>query len=636
MLRDSKSEKVFHEISYSVDKCDKFVHYRCTVTIRQTKYSDSEIINSAKPFDHKVDWVNSNPNMYALARRRKLVEIATLHMTPKQKSHSKASCQDAATKCKTRGEFKKKFRDEYASAHHNGWFEDIVTHMPKQSQTIFDSEETILKIIQDGNYKEYKDLPKGLISKAKKFKILSKVKELVICGIKDDDKYRKPPSEDRPKNLDDWENIISEYGLTVISSKIENSLPDKSGRTYEILEIQCSNVFELSSEQHPSFIRRITNIERDIRQNKFNCQYCTKPNWISLKGDKNRERDMERLKENLTRWCLENNITLASNQDFTSAGKKFQFIDNATKEKKTISGTNILYGNTINPFSQKIRMSDRFKTPYETILRICNEKNFELITTEIEYLSITEYIPDSYSPSTRKIKFHWFDNEYEAPITQIIKPQWFPKDYTISEEVVRFSLQKFLKFKFEFNKSYPTGLKNYQGHQLELDGYCSNVYGKALAFEHQGGQHTTGIFMGKTLPNIIENDAFKRDWCKRNNIILIEIWELGNITKLEELPNIFLKNMKNNGVHLEENQIDINLSIEEINNVIGNKIPKRMDNIRTQMLQNQISIHLLGIDKAMRVYVSVTNKNNYSKRIQLKTLEKWSIEKINNFNKMCN
>lgn len=602
------------------------------MTIRQTKYSDSEIINSAKPFGHKVDWVNSNPNMYALARRRKLVEIATSHMTPKLKHHTKESCQNAASKCNTREEFKKKFNGEYNSAHYNGWFEDIVTHMPKQSQTIFDSPEAIFKIIRDGNYKHYKDLPKGLISKAKKFKILSKVKELVVCGIKDDDKYRKPPNPNRPQNFDDWKNTVGEYGLRVISSKIENSIPDKSGRTYEILEIQCSNIFELSSEPHPSFIRRITNIERDIRQNKFNCPYCTKPNWISLKGDKNRERDMERLQENLKRWCSEHNIELQPNQEFISAGKKFAFVDNATKEKKTILGTSILSGHTINPFNLKTRMSDRFKTPYEKILRICNEKNFKLITSEIEYLSITAFAPDSYSPSTKRLKFLWFDNEYEAPITQIIKPQWFPKDYTISEEVVRFSLQKFLKFKFEFNKSYPTGLKNYQGYQLELDGYCSNVYGKALAFEHQGGQHTTGIFMGKTLPNIIENDEFKREWCKRNNIILIEIWELGNITKLEELPNIFLKNLTNNGVHLEENQMDINISIEEINNVIGNKIPKRMDSIRTRMAQNQIGIQFLGIDKALRVYVSVTNKNNYSKRIQLKILEKWSIEKINSFN----
>ena len=608
------------------------MHYRSTVTIRQTKYSDSEIINSAKPFNHKVDWVNSNPNLYALARRRKLVEIATLHMTPKLKRHTKESCQNAASKCNTREEFKKKFNGEYNSAHYNGWFEDIVTHMPKQSQTIFDSPETIFKIIKDGNYKDYKDLPKGLISKAKKFKILSKVKELVICGIKDDDKYRKPPNADRPKHFDDWKNIIGKYGLRVISSQIENSIPDKSGRTYEILEIQCSNVFELSSEQHPSFIRRITNIERDIRQNKFNCQYCTKPNWISLKGDKNRERDMGRLKENLTRWCLENNITLASNQDFTSAGKKFQFIDNATKEKKTISGTNILYGNTINPFSQKIRMSDRFKTSYEKILRICNEKNFELITTEIDYLSITGYIPDSYSPSTRRIKFHWFDSEYEATINQILKPRWFPKDSTISEEVVRYTLKKFLKFEFEFEKSYPPGLKNNQGYQLELDGYCSNVYGKAVAFEHQGRQHSTAEFMGKILPTIIENDNFKRNWCHQNRIILIEIWELGHITKLIDLPNLFFQILQENGLPLDESQIDREISIEEINKFIGNKIPKRMQSITDRMAQNNIKIRLLGIDKKMLIMVSIVNKHNYSKKIQLSKLEKWTIDKINAFN----
>ncbi len=602
--------------------------------IIRTKYSDADIVNSAKEFNHKIDWVKSNPNMYALARRRKLVDIATSHMTPKQMSHTKESCQGAALKCKTRWEFKKKFRNEYASAHHNCWFEDIVTHMPKQSQIIFNSPETIFKIVKDDNYKHYKELPAGLIAKAKKFNILHKVKEQVICGAQQDNKYRKSPNINRPKDIDSWKNIIQGFGLSVISNKTEKSIPDKSGRTYSILEIQCLKNFELSNEQHPTFIRRITNIERDIRQNIFNCPYCTKPNRISAKGDKNREQDMERLKENITRWCLTNNITLVSNQKFTSADNRFSFIDNATKEKKVILGTNILFGHTLNPFTRSIRMSERFKTPYEKILRICIEKNFELMTTETEYLSIVEYIPNSYSPSTKRIKFRWFDSEYDAPIGQILKHQWFPKDFTISEEVVRYSLQKFLKFKFEFNKSYPSTLKNNQGYQLELDGYCENVFGRKLAFEHQGGQHKTGMFKGNILPNIIENDAFKRDWCKQNNIILIEIWELGSVTKLEELPNIFLKILKENGLYLKESQIDRVITIEEINKIIGNKIPKRMENVRNRMARNNININLLGVDKNMRIYVSIVNHYNYSKKIQLKLLEKMSIDEINAFNEM--
>jgi len=604
------------------------------VKIIRTKYSDAVIVNSAKEFNHKIDWVKSHPNMYALARRRKLVTIATAHMTPKQKSHTKESCQGAALQCKTREEFKRRFSGEYNSAHNNGWFEDIVIHMPKQSQTIYNSPENILKIIKDGNYTHYKELPAGLIAKAKKFNILHKVKEQVICGVKEDNKYRKLPNTNRPKDIDGWKNIIQGFELTVISNQIEKSIPDKSGRTYSILEIQCLKNFELSNEQHPTFIRRITNIERDIRQNIFNCPYCTKPNWISLKGDKNRERDMERLEENLTRWCLKNNISLVSNQRFTSANNRFTFIDNATKEKKDIFGTNILYGHTLNPFSRNIRMSDRFKTSYEKILRICKEKNFELMTTETEYLSIVKYVSNTFSPSTRRIKFHWFDNEYNATLNQILKPRWFPKDFTISEEAVRYSLQKFLKFKFEFNKSYPSALKNHQGYQLELDGYCANVFGRKLAFEHQGGQHTTGIFMGKILPNIIENDALKRDWCKKNNIILIEIWELGNVTKLEELPNVFLKILEQNGLFLEESQIDRDITIEEINKIIGNKIPKRMEIIRKRMAQNNIRINLLGVDKKMLLYVSIVNRYNYSKKIQLKLLEKWSINKINAFNEM--
>ena len=128
------------------------------------KYSDQEIIDSAKPFRYKVDWLESNPNMYAVARKRGLLKIATAHMASKINSYTKESCQIAALKSKSRFEFKKKSPGEYHSAQYNGWFEDIVKHMPRQAQIIYDTPETILNIIESGNYKHYGDLPLGLIS----------------------------------------------------------------------------------------------------------------------------------------------------------------------------------------------------------------------------------------------------------------------------------------------------------------------------------------------------------------------------------------------------------------------------------------------------------------------------------------
>mgnify|MGYP000506776693 CR=1 FL=1 len=100
------------------------------------------------------------------------------------------------------------------------------------------------------------------------------------------------------------------------------------------------------------------------------------------------------------------------------------------------------------------------------------------------------------------------------------------------------------------------------------------------------------------------------------------------------LPNLFFQILQENGLPLDESQIDRETPIEEINKFIGNKIPKRMQSISDRMAQNDIKIRLLGIDKKMLVNVSVANKHNYSKKIQLSTLEKWTIDNINAFNEM--
>jgi hypothetical protein len=71
---------------------------------------------------------------------------------------------------------------------------------------------------------------------------------------------------------------------------------------------------------------------------------------------------------------------------------------------------------------------------------VCNEKKFVLLNTEEQYNTITKYDKDLYSPSTRTIKFSWFENEYESPIIQVIKKFWFPQDFFISEEVVRYTI----------------------------------------------------------------------------------------------------------------------------------------------------------------------------------------------------
>lgn len=95
-------------------------------------------------------------------------------------------------------------------------------------------------------------------------------------------------------------------------------------------------------------------------------------------------------------------------------------------------------------------------------------------------------------------------------------------------------------FSKKFPKKYPKWLKSEDGNQLELDGYCEDL---GIAFEHQGRQHYAKVGFTKCerdLKKRQEYDEEKRKFCEKNNVVLIEIPEIGSFLKVEKVKS-FLK-----------------------------------------------------------------------------------------------
>jgi hypothetical protein len=107
-----------------------------------------------------------------------------------------------------------------------------------------------------------------------------------------------------------------------------------------------------------------------------------------------------------------------------------------------------------------------------------------------------------------------------------------------SELVVQFFLEKLLGIEFTCNKKYDF-LINSNGKKMELDGYNEE---HKIAFEHHGNQHynENSRFHDKknTLVKREIDDDLKVQQCETNNIKLIVIPALFEITPIEELKNV--------------------------------------------------------------------------------------------------
>jgi hypothetical protein len=121
---------------------------------------------------------------------------------------------------------------------------------------------------------------------------------------------------------------------------------------------------------------------------------------------------------------------------------------------------------------------------------------------------------------------------------------------SLAEEICRAFFEAM--FGKRFQRCRPAFLLNpTTGCRLELDGYCEEL---SLAFEHQGHHHYQETLLpgskkeGNSLRDVTVRDAIKRDLCKGNSVVLVEIPELHTRTLLSELRNTIIRECRQAGV----------------------------------------------------------------------------------------
>jgi hypothetical protein len=425
-------------------------------------------------------------------------------------------------------------------------------------------------------------------------------------GIK---KGGRKPSEIRPNTEHNWSLIFEKNNLKFI--KILKSSPDKSGRVYNEIIYSCKQKFQIDGKPHPIMNSRLTNIERNLREgNPIECKYCSKPNYIAPKGNKNRKSDIIRIEKLLAEKVKKMDARLLPKQTFETTRKKFK-VEHISGEIRHILGRNILDGKIENPFTQGERMSQKFTTSYSAVLEVCNKKSLKLITNEDEYNHIVKYDKISkLSPSTRTIKFEYLDEIIEAPIVTVMKEGWLPKFNNIKEEICRYIIEEMLQCKFPNTR--PKTLLGVMKSGLELDGFNNDVNGFKIAFEHQGKQHYTLEYNNRPLPNQRENDTIKKQWCKNNNVILIEIPDIGlkttnESTRMEDVSNLILKTLDKNGYPTSKIK-PVEINEDQLYEHIKFKLDPRITKLKNRFAKYGLFINKESL-KNTSFIMSVKNKS---------------------------
>lgn len=151
-----------------------------------------------------------------------------------------------------------------------------------------------------------------------------------------------------------------------------------------------------------------------------------------------------------------------------------------------------------------------------------------------------------------------YNHNWNATWSNIAKGKWCPNcNKFSSERIVRLYMETIFNAKFE--KARPDWLIAPSGFKMELDGFNNDL---KIAFEHQGMQHYKINEFANTydkLNKIKCYDSLKAKLCKDNNINLIIIPQLNQLTPLNKLIDLIIKqsNLKLN----KDIKININLDL---------------------------------------------------------------------------
>lgn len=139
-------------------------------------------------------------------------------------------------------------------------------------------------------------------------------------------------------------------------------------------------------------------------------------------------------------------------------------------------------------------------------------------------------------------------HQWETIPSVIIKGGWCPTCSTgLGERICRVFFEQLLGNSFK--KARPNWLRTSDGFQMELDGYSPALN---LAFEHQGTQHYKMIKYFDSskakLQKIQCNDQQKRDLCRDNGVVLIEVPSILEILGIDNVKSFIHEQLLKNGI----------------------------------------------------------------------------------------
>jgi hypothetical protein len=127
---------------------------------------------------------------------------------------------------------------------------------------------------------------------------------------------------------------------------------------------------------------------------------------------------------------------------------------------------------------------------------------------------------------------------WEAKYDNIQHGKWCPDCSTgLSERICRTYFEEIFKVPFPNTKGI-SWLRNDKNNFLELDGYSKIL---ELAFEHQGAQH----YEGESYFEKAKYDDIKAQLCEENNVLLIQIPQLGVLLPHSKLQSFLKEKFKN-------------------------------------------------------------------------------------------
>lgn len=148
-----------------------------------------------------------------------------------------------------------------------------------------------------------------------------------------------------------------------------------------------------------------------------------------------------------------------------------------------------------------------------------------------------------------------------------------------SEEIARTTFKQL--FGGDFRKVRPNWLLNSRGRRMELDGFEPSL---GIAFEYQGRQHyeNVGLYkMGDRLAQRQADDQRKRELCKQNGVVLIELrWDQG----YESFPELIRNQL---GARAEEFEVDWQKPIEIEQAFIRDD---RLEELREALAQRKLQL----------------------------------------------